>query len=159
MIKKALKFSPIFILSLVLTSCWGWTDERKQKVKNKCQEEMYDCDCYLKVTLDMFESPDDYNNPSDEKLAEYEERLNSECYKDDQEQNAATDGEETWKDEDLVKIYEEHCPENHDCDCFMNKAMEHFSSMTEFSEVKNNPEANKEKSDQFKAAVLSSCKL
>lgn len=157
MIKKAVKFLPILIVSVVLTSCWGWTEGRKQKVKDKCQAEMYDCDCYLKVTLDMFESPDDYNNASDEKLAEYEEKLNTECYKEQEEKTSS--GDETWKDEDLIKVRNEHCPDGYDCDCFMSIAMESFANMNEFMEVNNNPEKNKEKSDHFQASILSSCKL
>jgi len=50
------------LLSVLLASCGGWTDARKQTVLDKCQDDLYDCDCYLKTTMEVFEDPDTYTS-------------------------------------------------------------------------------------------------
>ncbi|MEX2485009.1 MAG: hypothetical protein WED10_10630 [Brumimicrobium sp.] len=62
---------------LFLTSCGGgWNDERQTQIKNDCVSEgNYDCDCYLKTTMEVFPNPEDYNNQSDEDKTKYEEKL------------------------------------------------------------------------------------
>lgn len=53
----------VFAISLIFlfTSCGGWNDERKQKILDQCLEEVYDCNCYLKITIESFPNPEDYN--------------------------------------------------------------------------------------------------
>jgi len=48
-------------LLLFISSCGGWNDERKQKILDLCIEDAYDCDCYLKTTIEAFPIPEDYN--------------------------------------------------------------------------------------------------
>ena len=46
-------FLTIFLL-LFISSCddGSWNDERKQKILDQCMEDVYDCECYLKITID-----------------------------------------------------------------------------------------------------------
>ena len=37
------------------------TEERKQIVKDKCDSEMFDCDCYLETTIEFFQDAQNYN--------------------------------------------------------------------------------------------------
>lgn len=62
---------------LLLTSCGGgWNEDRKTKIKNDCiSEGNYDCDCFVKTTIEVFPNPEDYNNQSEEDKAKYEEKL------------------------------------------------------------------------------------
>ena len=57
--------SIFFTISLLLfiSSCdnGSWNDERKQKILDQCIEDDYDCDCYLKTTIEAFPIPEDYN--------------------------------------------------------------------------------------------------
>ena len=72
-------------ITLALASCSGdpdeWTDERKQIVKDKCDSEIFDCDCYLETTIEYFPKAQDYNktleNESDnqEKVDAYWDKL------------------------------------------------------------------------------------
>lgn len=72
-------------ITLALASCSGdpdeWTDERKQIVKDKCDSEIFDCDCYLETTIEYFPNAQDYNktleNESDnqEKVDAYWDKL------------------------------------------------------------------------------------
>ncbi len=48
-------------LIFLLTACGGWTDARKQKILDKCQEDIYDCECYLNKTIESFSDPNEYN--------------------------------------------------------------------------------------------------
>lgn len=150
----ALKILTIIFISSTLTGCWGWTDARKKTIKNKCQSEKYDCDCFLKVTLDMFEAPEDYNNASDEELAKYEERLNSEC-KIPEDEKAADEG---WKDEDIEAVLS-RCPEGYDCDCYMSRVMETFPNKETYIDVVDNADESNEEFKQFEGKTLISCKL
>lgn len=65
---------------ILLTSCsGGWNDERQTQIKNDCLTKgNYDCDCYLKTTMEVFEDPNDYNKQSDEDKETYAEKL-KEC--------------------------------------------------------------------------------
>lgn len=71
---------------LVMSSCGGgWNEEKKTKIKNDCVAEGgYDCDCYVKKTVETFKTPEDYNNKSDDAKAKYEKAL-KECEKEVEE--------------------------------------------------------------------------
>lgn len=70
---------------ILLSSCAGdpneWTEERKQVVIDKCDSEMFDCDCYLETTIEFFPEAQSYNttleNESDnqEKVDAYWDKL------------------------------------------------------------------------------------
>lgn len=45
----------------LLTACGGWTDERKKTITDKCDAELYDCNCFLQKTMEAFPEPDQYN--------------------------------------------------------------------------------------------------
>ena len=59
------KFLLISAAVTLLSSCAGdpnkWTEERKQIVKDKCDSEIYDCDCYLETTIEFFQDAQSYN--------------------------------------------------------------------------------------------------
>lgn len=63
-------------ISLVTASCAGdpdeWNDERKQIVKDKCDAEVFDCDCYLKTTMESFPKAQDYNKTMENETANKE---------------------------------------------------------------------------------------
>ena len=70
-----MKLIPIFFtisLLLFISSCdnGSWNDERKQKILDLCQEDFYDCECYLKTTIDVFPIPEDYNTKDEDKSKE-----------------------------------------------------------------------------------------
>ncbi len=71
---------------LLMSSCGGgWTDEKKQKVKNDCiTAGSYDCDCYVKTTVENFKTPADYNQRSEDGDKKYQEALKS-CEKEVEE--------------------------------------------------------------------------
>ena len=51
------KFLSIVSAIFLLVACSNpneWTEERKQIVKDKCDSEMFDCDCYLETTIKFF---------------------------------------------------------------------------------------------------------
>jgi len=86
-----MKLKNLFYASTVilLTSCSGdpneWSDERKQIVKDKCDSEVFDCDCYLKTTIDFFPNAQDYNttleneSENQEKVDSYWDKLYDGC--------------------------------------------------------------------------------
>ena len=49
-------------LIFLLTACGGWTDARKQKILDKCENDVFDCDCFLNNTIESFPDPNEYNN-------------------------------------------------------------------------------------------------
>lgn len=73
---------------LLMSSCGGgWNDEKKQKIKNDCiADGGYDCDCYVKKTVETFKTPEDYNNRTAEAKESYEEAL-KDCEKEVEENN------------------------------------------------------------------------
>lgn len=150
--KKVLKLIPILFIAFLFTGCWGWTDGRKQIIKDKCQDDKMDCDCYLKVTMDMFESPDAYNNADDETLSKYEDRVNKECKLKTEEV-----AEEGWQDED-IEIIMENCPEGFDFDCYMSEVMETFKNKAEYLKVIGEGESN-DSYKSFYAKIAGSCVL
>lgn len=60
-----IKILSILSITILLASCSGdpdaWTDERKQIITDKCDNEVFDCDCYLKTTMEAFPKAQDYN--------------------------------------------------------------------------------------------------
>ena len=75
MIMKLISIFLTISLLLFISSCddGSWNDERKQKILDRCVEDIYDCECYLKTTIDAFPIPEDYNT----KL-EYEDKYQEE---------------------------------------------------------------------------------
>ena len=85
-----MKFKFLLIAAAVtlLSSCAGdpneWTEERKQIVKDKCDSEIYDCDCYLETTIEFFQDAQSYNtileneSENQEKVDAYWDKLD-EC--------------------------------------------------------------------------------
>lgn len=54
---------------LTLASCGGWTDERKKTITDKCDAELYDCNCFLQKTMETFPEPDQYNSTLENEAA------------------------------------------------------------------------------------------
>ena len=79
---KQMKIKILSIVSVVvlLTACAGdpneWTEERKQIVKDKCDSEMFDCDCYLETTIKSFPDAQSYNSTL-ENEAENQEKVDA----------------------------------------------------------------------------------
>lgn len=76
------------LLTIGLTSCSDpneWNDERKQIVKDKCDSELFDCDCFLNSTMEYFPNAQDYNNTleneskNQEKVDKYWDKLYESC--------------------------------------------------------------------------------
>jgi hypothetical protein len=76
------------LLATTLVSCGDpneWTDERKQIVKDKCDSELFDCDCFLKSTMESFPNAQDYNttleneSKNQEKVDAYWDKVYEEC--------------------------------------------------------------------------------
>ncbi|TNE56224.1 MAG: hypothetical protein EP338_01250 [Bacteroidetes bacterium] len=76
--------------TLLLTACDNpneWTEERKQIVKDKCDNDLYDCDCFLEKTVNFFPEAQDYNktleneSENQEKVDSYWEELDA-CMKE-----------------------------------------------------------------------------
>lgn len=83
-----LKLFSIFALALFFTSCSdpdAWDDEKKQIVKDKCDAEVFDCDCFLKTTMEEFPKAQDYNktleneSANQEKVDAYWDKLYENC--------------------------------------------------------------------------------
>ncbi|NVK65150.1 MAG: hypothetical protein HWE22_11215 [Flavobacteriales bacterium] len=59
------KLFSIFALAIFATSSCSdpdaWDDEKKQVLIDKCDTEIYDCDCYVKTTVEAFPKAQDYN--------------------------------------------------------------------------------------------------
>lgn len=58
---------------LILASCGGgWSTDQKNSLKNECLTlGGYDCDCYVEKATSAFESPDKYNQKTDESASEF----------------------------------------------------------------------------------------
>ena len=122
--KIQLLFSALFLIAF-LSGC-GWTDERKDKILGKCIEDRYDCDCYLKVTMERYPNPEDYNAKSEEDQ-EYKEKLEIECGRG-------------WKDEEVIALYEKCDTELYDCDCGIGVIVEKYKSNASFQNaINDNP--------------------
>ena len=76
------------LLTIGLTSCSDpneWNDERKQIVKDKCDSELFDCDCFLNSTMEYFPNAQDYNttleneSKNQEKVDKYWDKLYESC--------------------------------------------------------------------------------
>lgn len=83
-----LKLFSVFAVAILFTSCddpEAWSDERKQIVKDKCDAEVFDCDCYLKTTIEAFPKAQDYNktleneSANQEKVDAYWDKLYEDC--------------------------------------------------------------------------------
>lgn len=79
------------LLTISLVSCGNpdeWNDERKQIVKDKCDSELFDCDCFLESTMESFPNAQDYNktleneSKNQEKVDAYWDKLYDSCMKD-----------------------------------------------------------------------------
>lgn len=75
-------------LTLLLGACGDpneWTDERKQKVEDKCDSELFDCDCFVKKTVEFFPKAQDYNTTlenetaNQKKVDEYWDKIYDGC--------------------------------------------------------------------------------
>lgn len=64
-------FLPLLCCLSIFTfsSCGGWTDERKKIITDKCDEDLYDCNCYLQKTIESFPEPDQYNTTLENEAA------------------------------------------------------------------------------------------
>ncbi|MDX1653216.1 MAG: hypothetical protein R3277_12025 [Brumimicrobium sp.] len=72
----------VFSLILSLTSCSeGWNEENKSVVRDRCLGEVYDCDCYMDKTLEVFKNPAEYNTQTPEDKEKWETAL-KECEKE-----------------------------------------------------------------------------
>jgi len=79
------------LLTISLVSCGNpdeWNDERKQIVKDKCDSELFDCDCFLNSTMEFFPNAQDYNktleneSKNQEKVDKYWDKLYGSCMKE-----------------------------------------------------------------------------
>jgi hypothetical protein len=61
----------LFLISttIILTSCGGWNDDRKKTILDKCDAELYDCNCFLQKTMETFPEPDQYNETLENEAA------------------------------------------------------------------------------------------
>ena len=81
-------YFPVALLSFFLMSCGGWTDARKQTVRDKCDGDIFDCDCFLKTTMDVFEDPNAYTSTlenesaNQEQVDAYWDKLYEDCMTD-----------------------------------------------------------------------------
>jgi hypothetical protein len=83
------KFLSILTIALIATACSGdpneWTEERKQIVKDKCDDEVFDCDCFVETTVKEFPKAQDYNktleneSQNQEKVDSYWDKLYENC--------------------------------------------------------------------------------
>lgn len=67
-----LKLFSFIAVALLFASCddpEAWTDERKQVIMDKCDTELYDCDCYVKTTVETFPKAQDYNKTLEDESA------------------------------------------------------------------------------------------
>lgn len=76
------------LLTIGLMSCSDpneWNDERKQIVKDKCDSELFDCDCFLNSTIEYFPNAQDYNttleneSKNQEKVDKYWDKIYESC--------------------------------------------------------------------------------
>lgn len=84
---KLILFS-FFAVAILFTSCGdpeAWNEERQQIVKDKCDSDVFDCDCYLKTTMETFPKAQDYNktleneSANQEKVDAYWDKLYEDC--------------------------------------------------------------------------------
>ena len=84
---KTIYFS-FALLTVGLISCSDpneWNDERKQIVKDKCDSELFDCDCFLNSTMEYFPNAQDYNttleneSKNQEKVDKYWDKVYESC--------------------------------------------------------------------------------
>lgn len=84
---KTIYFS-FALLTIGLMSCSDpneWNDERKQIVKDKCDSELFDCDCFLNSTIEFFPNAQDYNttleneSKNQEKVDNYWDKIYESC--------------------------------------------------------------------------------
>lgn len=128
MMKKVL--FGLISMTFLLQSCGedGWSDDRKEKIMGKCNEEMYDCECYLELTMETFKDPEDYNKKA-EKDHEYQKQIKEKCGKT---ATSTADGGDTWKDEDFAPLYEKCNTEIYDCDCAVGMIIDKYSGKKAF---------------------------
>ena len=78
------KLFSLFAVAVLFASCDNpdeWTEERKQVLTDKCDTELYDCDCYVETTVKSFPKAQDYNktleneSANEEKIDAYYEQL------------------------------------------------------------------------------------
>jgi hypothetical protein len=122
----------LVLTSLLISSCGGWTDERKEKIMGKCIEDKFDCDCYLKVTMEKYPDPEDYNKKS-EKDEAYKKTLKVECGIG-------------WEDDEFMPLYEKCDTELYDCDCAVTKIVDSYPNKSSFDKAINeNPDLFEQK--------------
>ena len=73
----------------IFIACEGdpneWNEERKQIITDKCDNEVFDCDCYLNTTMEHFPNAQDYNttleneSENQENIDDYWDKLYDEC--------------------------------------------------------------------------------
>lgn len=130
MIKKV--FFWMISMAFLLHSCGedGWSDDRKEKIKSKCNEELYDCECYLELTMETFKDPEDYNKKAEKDL-EYQKQIKEKC---DKRASGAKDGD-VWADEDFAPLYENCNTDEYDCDCAIGKIIESYPGKVSFGDA------------------------
>lgn len=65
--KRSLFFTLLALTTFIASCGGGWTDEKKELIKNKCiANAKYDCDCYVEKVVAKYENPDDFNALSQE---------------------------------------------------------------------------------------------
>jgi hypothetical protein len=139
------------ILSLVVlfASCSsGWTDEKRQKIVDKCDVDTYDCDCFVENTVVFFPDPETYNTTLENeeenavKYNEYQEVLND-CKKPD-----------VWD-----MIYG-NCDTNiYDCDCFLEITMEFYPEWTAFLKDLQNEANSTETLKSYREMLEGGCEI
>jgi len=78
-------FASGYCLSYINKMNDGWTQEKREKVLSRCNPERYNCLCYLKESMKMFDNPEDMTNTlKDEtknkaKVDKFNETLDSKC--------------------------------------------------------------------------------
>jgi hypothetical protein len=81
------KLFSFLAIAILFASCDNpdeWTDERKQVLTDKCDTDLYDCDCYVETTVKAFPKAQDYNktleneSANEDKIDAYYEEL-AEC--------------------------------------------------------------------------------
>jgi hypothetical protein len=83
-------YTYLALLTITLVSCGNpdeWNEERKQIVKDKCDSELFDCDCFLESTIEYFPNAQDYNktleneSKNQKKVDAYWDKLYDGCMK------------------------------------------------------------------------------
>lgn len=83
-------YTYLALLTITLVSCGNpdeWNQERKQIVKDKCDSELFDCDCFLESTIEYFPNAQDYNktleneSKNQKKVDAYWDKLYDGCMK------------------------------------------------------------------------------